>query len=110
MKIERRVVKNRLFKFKNSSSRKIISKNHKIAIFKTKLNNPKVKIWKGREIFLRIGLMKKLNNPKREPIIKIIFASVSSFIDKKLLEGTIWILTPGINSLAKKRVRMPPKI
>jgi len=41
-------------------------------IFITKLNRPKVKILKGREIAFKIGLREKLIRPKTPPIIKSI--------------------------------------
>jgi len=51
---------------------KRISVNQTRPIFITKLNRPKVKILKGREIAFKIGLIKKLIIPKTPPIINSI--------------------------------------
>jgi hypothetical protein len=61
----------------------------------TKPKSPKVKTLKGRLIIFKIGLMKKLINPKKAPaIIKYLISPTNS--------------TPGTNFTASQKLKIPP--
>ena len=61
-----------------TNSGKMISTNHKIAILITMLKKPSVSNLKGKVIFFKIGLMKKLTKPKTKPQRKKILPDPSN--------------------------------
>ena len=46
-----------------TNSGKITSRSHKVIRLKTRLNNPRVKILRGRVIVFKTGFTKAFNNP-----------------------------------------------
>jgi len=75
-----------------SNSGKRTSKNHKIPILIKKVKRPKVKNLKGKKIFSKIGLIKKLISPKTSPQKRKVSIGPTKF-------------TPGTNFIAKKSPR-----
>lgn len=79
------------------SSGKIKSTIQTIPMFIIKVNKPKVKILRGRKIFFKIGLIKKLIKPKTRP-------------DRSKTWKEPVNSTPRTNLVAKKRPKTPAMI
>ena len=82
-----------------------------MAILSIKLKRPRVRIFRGRVILFKIGLIKKFIKPKITPITsKICQFSVNIIPKKVLFPGMISKVTPGTNFTAKKIAKIPPII
>jgi hypothetical protein len=107
--IESKALKNKgeIPTISNSSNK--ISNKKRINIFKIILNNPKVKILRGKVIRSKIGFKKALNKPRITPTkIKICQYSLISK-PKKFEFGKTSNFTPGINFEAKNTIKIPAK-